>query len=297
MRVQIPTKIYSNFIGFKYFINIFHKVENIDFEDVVFDFSDCEWFDANLCAVLGAIINHVTYNINNIELANLSQDLDSVFTKNEFLKHFGRSWILDDKYKTTIKYRRYKPTDQAAFVLYLEDELLSQKDMPQMSDLLGKKIQKSILELFDNAVLHGKSESVFSCGQCFPQANPPRLDFTVVDLGKTIKKNVNDYLRKELTGVETIEWAMQEANTTKSGRTPGGLGLKLIREFLGINKGKIQVVSADGFWEQRENSSIFTKDFQYKFPGTIVNLEILIDDTSYYSLVEEQKTLNEKDIF
>ncbi len=68
MRVQIPTKIYSNFIGFKYFINIFHKVENIDFEDVVFDFSDCEWFDANLCAVLGAIINHVTYNINNIEL-------------------------------------------------------------------------------------------------------------------------------------------------------------------------------------------------------------------------------------
>lgn len=61
-----------------------------------------------------------------------------------------------------------------------------------------------------------------------------RLNFTIVDLGKTIKTGVNNFLKKNLSGIEYIAWAVEEGNTTKRGTIPGGLGLSLIREFLKI---------------------------------------------------------------
>jgi hypothetical protein len=48
---------------------------------------------------------------------------------------------------------------------------------------------------------------------------------------------------------QAIEWALQEGNTTRKGSVPGGLGLKLIREFIAMNKGRIQIVSDRGYWE------------------------------------------------
>ncbi|MCL5055576.1 MAG: hypothetical protein M1169_06475 [Firmicutes bacterium] len=61
-----------------------------------------------------------------------------------------------------------------------------------------------------------------------------REPLTIVDLGKTIKTGVNNFLKKNLSGIEYIAWAVEEGNTTKRGTIPGGLGLSLIREFLKI---------------------------------------------------------------
>ncbi|NIW80623.1 MAG: hypothetical protein GWN16_14705, partial [Calditrichae bacterium] len=94
------------------------------------------------------------------------------------------------------------------------------KSFPEMSTLLRKKINESIFEIFNNASIHGKCNEVFSCGQYFPKKDI--LDFTVVDLGRTIKRNVSDFLNKSIAGVESIQWAVSEGNTTKVGSIPGG---------------------------------------------------------------------------
>jgi len=160
-----------------------------------------------------------------------------------------------------------------------------------MSVQLRKKINESIFEIFNNAANHGRCSHIFSCGQYFPAKK--KLDFTIVDLGVTIEKNVSDYLREEYSGEDAIKWAVTEKNTTRQGSIPGGLGLKLIREFIKLNKGTIQIVSADGYWQQSVDK-VTSRSYSKDFPGTIVNLEFNIDDQSYYRLSSE---INPDEIF
>ena len=77
----------------------------------------------------------------------------------------------------------------------------------------------------------------------------------------------------ELSPEESINWATAKRNTTKRGKVPGGLGLKLLCEFIDLNGGCIQIVSDAGYWHRR-NSEIVTKPLSYPFPGTVVNVEI-----------------------
>jgi hypothetical protein len=174
--------------------------------------------------------------------------------------------------------------EEKLFKDYLDKELLNKQAIPAMSLALRKKINESIFEIFNNAMIHGKCQYITSCGQYYPTKK--KLDFTIVDLGATIKTNVNQYLGKDMSGKECISWAVEEGHTTKQGTIPGGLGLSLIRTFLKHNGGLLQIVSSDGYWEQRKGI-IITKDMEYEFLGTIVNLEFNIADSSYYRLSSE----------
>ncbi len=293
MIINIPYKVCSDYDGLNSLIEIFNRVKDVNFDTITFDFQNCKWFEANLCAVLGTICHNITQNINNVEFINLDKKIETVFSKNGFLQHFG-GWRLQDYNYTTIKYRRYQSNEQSLFKIYLDEELLTKKDFPRMSVDLKKKIHESIFEIFENSISHGASEYVFSCGQYYPQKSPPRIDFTIVDIGRSIKTNVNEFLKQSLSGIETIEWVVKGNNTTKVGNTPGGLGLKLIREFLKHNKGELQIISAEGFWQQDKKNVIFTKNLQNRFPGTIVNLEFNIDNNYYFT---KEDKLNEQNIF
>ncbi|GAI40407.1 unnamed protein product, partial [marine sediment metagenome] len=124
----------------------------------------------------------------------------------------------------------------------------------------------------------------FSCGQYYPQKG--RLDFTIVDIGNTIRKNVRDYSERKVSGKKAIEWAVRERTTTRKGDIPGGLGFTLIRDFLCKNEGKIQIASADGYWYEKNRSS-HSEDLNVFFRGTVVNLEFNVNDQSSYYLTSE----------
>ena len=95
-----------------------------------------------------------------------------------------------------------------------------------MSAGLFRKLQESLYEIFSNAVIHSETRlGIYACGQFFP--NKHRLDFTIVDLGIGIRENVRRKAGLDLTAPLAIAWAMEGKNTTKRGRIPGGLGLKL----------------------------------------------------------------------
>lgn len=296
MIVKVPNKVSSDFDGFNSLIKMYHQTKSLSFDTVTFDFSNCSWFEANLCAVLGAICDKISSEINSVNVDNMSRPIETILSKNEFLKHFGGSSKFDSN-NTTIKYRRYKASEQTLFKEYLNTELLSKEEMPSMSELLQKKVNESIFEIFENAITHGESHYVFSCGQYYPQKVPPRIDFTIVDYGNTIKSKVNSFLNANMSASETIAWAVDKANTTKEGDTPGGLGLKVIRKFLQLNRGEIQIVSANGYWCQDKNNNTFVDTLDYQFDGTIVNLEFNIDDHSSYILAEELKSKVVNNIF
>lgn len=283
MRFDFPVRIESDFAGYNTLVDFGDAADGLVFDEITLDFEKTKWFEANLTAVLGAILNKTQSGLNDVKIVNLDKNMEKLLLRNYFLSHFGGSKI-PDYYDTTIKYRKFKMTEEKLFKEYLDRELLSKKAMPGMSSLLRKKINESIFEIFNNAVIHGNCQNIFSCGQYYHKKK--RLDFTMVDLGKTIKANVNEYLRDDLSGEVAIKWAVGEGHTTKRGQIPGGLGLSLIREFIGKNNGKIQIVSADGYWEQKEGNET-GKQFLRVFPGTIVNLEFNIADKSYYRLSSE----------
>lgn len=290
MKYDFPQNISSDFEGYKAMIDFYNKTAEVGFDEIILDFAKTTWFEANLTAILGAILNKIQSELNDVRIANLSQKIGTLLSRNHFLSHFGGLKI-PDYYKTTITYRKFKTCEEKLFKEYLDGDLLSKEAMPDMSSSLRKKINESIFEIFNNAVIHGDCKNIFSCGQYYP--NKKRLDFTIVDLGKTIKANVSRYLGRNVPGKDSIRWAVTLGNTTKEGQIPGGLGLSLIREFLEKNNGKIQIVSSDGYWEQ-EGQGEREEDFSQMFPGTIVNLEFNIDDKSYYYLSSE---IDEEEIF
>ncbi|MDP4226888.1 MAG: hypothetical protein Q8910_10965 [Bacteroidota bacterium] len=83
-----------------------------------------------------------------------------------------------------------------------------------------------------------------------------------------------------------------DKSTTKEGIS-GGIGLALLKEFIEKNKGKMQIVSNDGFYQFGYEGEIL-KQFHGQSPGTIVNLQFRTDDRSNYSLKSE---ININDIF
>lgn len=275
----------SDFEGYNSLINLSSAISKDSDDDIIIDFKSSKEFEANLSAVLGAICSLADEQKKTIGISNLNTFLQKVLQANRFLCGYG--WeALPDNENTIITFRKFTPYEDIEFMDYIRDELLSKPDFPKLSRLLGKKINESIFEIFENARTHGHCKYIHTCGQYFSSESIKRLDMTIVDMGQTIKSNVNDYLHTNISGSEAIEWALVYGNTTKTGNIPGGLGLDIIFEFIKLNKGKIQIVSSDGYWEYRDGETV-NKLFDNPFSGTIVNIEFNLDDSDSYCLVEE----------
>jgi len=81
---------------------------------------------------------------------------------------------------------------------------------------------------------------------------------------------------------------MINGNSTKHDIS-GGIGLAILEEFVSLNKGKIQIVSDDGFY-QLDSNGVQTRLFSGSFPGTIINMQFKTDDTTSYSLMSEAES-------
>ncbi|HEY5124527.1 MAG TPA: ATP-binding protein [Ignavibacteria bacterium] len=282
----LPTRVYSDFNGYDNIIDLFNDIEEFSDDEIVLDFIHTNWFEANLSAILGAICILYREQGKEVRVRNINQTIEDVLCRNHFLCEFNYYGFIDTK-GTILTYQMFSPYQDIEFLKYIDNELLSKPDFPRHSKILGKKINESIFELFENARTHGNCKHIFTCGQYYPNKyKGKRLDITIVDLGITIKRNVNEYLQKELTGYEAIEWAMQYGNTTKRGNVSGGLGLDIVKAFINLNKGKIQIVSANGYWEF-SNGRTFKNTFSNSFPGTIVNIEFNLNDKHSYQFKEE----------
>lgn len=278
-------EIHSDQQGFASLARFSSALESYLFDTVEVDFSGCTWFDANMSAPLGVVFAHAVDNLNELKLRGLTCSVETILAKNRFLVGFGFP-EKNDTHGTTIPYRRFSTTDDRYFAAYLNRHLCG-KGMPTMSSALSEHFRNSILEIFVNAAMHSESKfGIFACGQYFPRQH--RLDFCIADAGIGIRRKIHKELGLKMNSDKAIEWALQEGNTTKTGSVPGGLGLNLIREFIAMNKGRIQIVSDRGYWEMKPEGETLTR-IDTPFPGTVINIEINTADTGSYRLRAESE--------
>jgi len=248
-----------------------------------------QWFDANMAAPLGAVLDVLEDNLNAIEFDHLDQGIQTILQKNGFLKHFGYPYR-NDGYGTTIQYQKMKPEDGRYFYEYVTEQFIDRPELPTMSDGLRKKMTEAMLELFANAKLHSETRHIYTCGQFFPKRHT--IEFCIADTGIGFRENFFRRFGKAIPSVDAIQWAVQDKNTTKVD-VPGGIGLALLHEFVQLNQGKLQIVSDDGFY-QYDGRNEQTKKLIHGFPGTVVNVLFRTDDHHNYSLVNED---DETDLF
>jgi hypothetical protein len=283
IRIVLPS-IKHDHEGYERLVQLYEQTKGQFLEDIVIDLEKASWFDADMCAPLGAILYKLGKDLNSVHLVNLQGPVEKILSKNGFLSSHGGERI-HDKWGTTIPYQRFDRKDDRFFASYIEAEFMKRKQLPRMTVGLRKKFRESIFEIFSNAVIHSETkEGIFSCGQFFPMSH--KIDFCVADLGIGIRRNVEEKVGISLSPADAIDWAIRDGNTTKRGPIPGGLGLKLLREFVTLNRGKLQIVSDAGFWCSKAGK-IESGALSSPFPGTIVCLEVNTRDRSSYALTSE----------
>lgn len=270
------------FESYQKLINLYEENKNKMFSDIHIEIH--QWFAANISAALGAVLDKIKSNLNDIHFNYIMPQIETILLKNDFLTYYGRQRAIDHN-KTTIKFQKLKPTDGKYFKNYVIEELIEghMADLPKMSQGVKEKMVEGIYEIFVNAQIHSKTDFIYTCGQFYPTKN--KIEFTIVDTGVGFKERINQRFGRNLSAVQAITWAVQDKMTTKVG-VSGGIGLAVLKEFIRMNKGKMQIVSGDGFY-QYDESGPFTSTFNGQFPGTIVNLQFNTDDNSNYSLKSE----------
>lgn len=296
--VSIPHILKTNSEGFEFLAGMMPTIlDNMDNEkQLLVDFTQCIEIDGNLSAVIGAILDKVRPSFPHILVAlPRNKTVKKTLARN----HFLRSWQVDitfEEKENYVEYNRFKKdASSSEFKRYIQEGLINKQKFPQHTDLAGEKIVESVFEIYANAVMHGKTEYVHSCGEYMPDKHV--LEMTIVDCGQTIPGNVGEFLNKTnqrlMDDCAAIEWAFVSGNTTKS--QTGGLGLAIIKDFIGLNEGSIQVVSGRGFIEYK-GASVERFLLATPFPGTVVNMKFNFDDNKKYFMKSENRPIDKNDL-
>lgn len=275
-------RINDSYESYQRLIDLYENNKNELFSDIHIELRN--FFAANLSSALGAILDKFNENLNDIHFDYINPDVEKILLKNDFLTYYGKTRVIDT-YNTTIKFQKLKPTDGKYFKNYVIEELIDghNGDLPKMSIGAKEKIVEAIYEIFVNAQIHSNTDFIYTCGQFFPNMN--KIEFSIVDTGLGFKEKINQRFGSNLIATQAIRWATQDKKTTKIG-VSGGIGLAVLKEFVQMNRGKMQIISNDGFY-QYDGSVEVSKLFRGEFPGTIVNLQFRTNDRNNYLLKSE----------
>ena len=295
MRLEFPIsqRVSADKEGYDFLSALYRDITNADCSEIVVDFKLCKGFEANLSAVLGAIFNKQKDNGRAVFLRKPeSPGVRRALSRNKFFKAFDLNTNNEDR-ENYIEYRRFSADDTQSFKEYIDSELVQKKRFPNCTERAKEKIKESICEIFANAIDHSGCRDFYCCGEVHPREGKNMLDMTFVNLGTSIVENVNNYLKSKqasvMTSCETLEWAFVEGNTTK--QIPGGLGLAILKQFIKMNEGTIQMISGDAMIEIYGDTATDTK-LDLWFPGTIVTVEFNGDDNKTYLMTDELSDKN-----
>ncbi|MBI4681828.1 MAG: ATP-binding protein [Nitrospirae bacterium] len=261
---------------------------NDDNLNITFDFSHCYFLRQNAVAFLGGLARLIKDRSGAVSFNwdSMREDIRSNLGKSGFLNSFdhrGSFWT-----GNTIPYRENLTFDTTIVVDYLKSYWLG-RGWINVSSLLKDAIVMNVLETYINAFEHGESPiGIFSCGQYYP--NLHELKLTVVDFGVGIPSNVRYFFKdvprfQSLSAASCLRWAFQRGTTTKPNGTSRGMGLDLLKNFVKINKGRLEIFSHEGYALISETQETFMNRDSF-FEGTLVNITLQCDE-SYYRLSSE----------
>ncbi|MDE3744077.1 hypothetical protein [Maribacter polysaccharolyticus] len=241
--VKLRGTISTTHYGHEKLIALYYQCNKYSNIPITVCFKDLIWIDANMAALLQAIVKKLEKE-NNLELlADLTESTsdfgilfrNGLFESNEL---GGRDT------GTTIRLKEFLPHHEDEFVRYIEVDFI---DFPKLTLTEYSKdvIVQSLIEIFTNYEIHSKANyPIFLCGQYYPVKK--LLKFTIVDLGIGFLDPIKLKVPQIDTYEKAINWAMVEGNTTKQD-APGGLGLWELRESMEENNGYLEIVSGNAY--------------------------------------------------
>jgi len=260
-----------------------------DQQQIELDFSRCTFLKQNAVAFLGGMISHIKSNGGSVSLNTdtLTSALRANLEQNGFLFEMGEDVSPWDG--NSVPYREDREQDLQKISRYLQEKWIGKGWLNIHPDLI-EAIVSNVLEIYSNAFTHGFSPNgVYSCGQKYPQLEVVKI--TAVDFGIGIPQSVRTYLRATgktdtIPDDKTLQMAFQDGFSTRP--ELGGMGLKLLKEFIQINKGRLDIYSHSG------HAIIDADGERYEiidsfFKGTVVNISINIDQKFYYLTTESSK--------
>lgn len=278
--VDMPEKVANSSSTFEHLLATFKEISYLEQKSIIFDFKNTNWFDANLSAFLGAIFRYLLSKKNKVFIDNMSESISTILKKNNFLKTFSLE-DAPDVYNTTVEFRVFKQENRTEFQSYIDENLIPKISI-SMSEGFKSIFSSALDEIYQNARTHGESADITACGQWFPTRSI--VKFTICDIGVTIPENVGR-LHPQYSPKEAINWATQYGTSTKPEGISGGVGLDYLKKFIRVNGGKLHIISGQGYWGYDGN--ITMKDLAGYFNGTVVNLEINLNDCKMYACESE----------
>jgi signal transduction histidine kinase len=247
--------------------------------DVTFDFSGCKFLRQNAVAFLGGLIRLVQYLGGKVTIDNstLHPDVANNLAKNGFGGIFcGKAFVQPGN---AIPYREDGESDNMLLTAYLRDQWLG-RGWVHVTDLLRNTIIGTVWEVYANGFEHGESGiGIFSCGQHYPQLKTLKL--TIVDFGVGIPANVRDFRGDtSIPSDRALEWAFRPGTTTKPLGMGRGLGLDILKKFIKVNKGQLEVFSHDAYALVDSSRERYLVRKSY-FGGTLVNISLVCDELHY----------------
>ena len=111
---------------------------------------------------------------------------------------------------------------------------------------------------------------------------------TVVDFGIGIPANVrihfnHDPRARSISASKCLQWAFQRGTTTgsKGHDISRGVGLDLLKEFIKINQGGLNMFSHEGYARIDNNIDMVANRISF-FEGTLVNITLKCDESFYH---------------
>lgn len=219
---------------------------NGDFLDVRFEFMGCKALRHNAIAFLGGLARLIEQRSGRYDFAwnTMSQKVHDSLLRTGFIDVFETP--TDHDVGHAIPYREDRTPDPGGIIRYLKSMWIG-RDLVHVSPLLQDAMAGTVWEIYANALEHGHSAvGIITCGQHYPRQK--RLSLTVVDFGVGIPSNVRMFEHEPaLPAKAALLWAFKRGNTTKANGIGRGLGLDLLKDFVRVNQGRLEVFSHEGY--------------------------------------------------
>lgn len=251
-------------VGYLKLIEFYNNCSRYKNEEVLIDFQYLTWIDANMSALFMAIATKL-HRENSI---SFRVDQDLLKTRFNILIRnltFQDIEVIPNSTGSAIQLTGFTKTDDEKFLQYINESLLGH---PNLQLTRGEKnsLRDAFLELFSNVQKHAKTNNpIFACGQYYPTFK--RLSFTLVDTGIGYLPPIQRFTKGDISTPEgAILWAL-DGNTTKK-NTPGGLGLKSVKQFCETSGSKFSIITSGAYWHNALSKALKVQEFC----GTVVNV-------------------------
>ena len=234
---------------------------------------------AALCGMLDILSNHVDARI--WVPQNFNQKIRSHVNRKpgeEFTRKTLDDMICEDRLNYYL-FTNKKLVSQAVKNI---SEIIARESIVSNVDDYEEFLTTVIGEIFVNSMMHSQQNEILLIFDVTLEENQFYLDVLILDYGKTIPENVQNYFKangyETLNTCSSIEWAMQDGHTTRSGS--GGYGLPMMRKYVKKMNGLLNIISGDVSYVLSKGQEFITNQEGF-WPGTNVIFRIKLLDTEH----------------